>query len=969
MALWPFGRHKKRARRGDDEVTTTTTTTTTTAPAASSSPARQPHTPPAQTEAATKTATTGGHGFSAGRLVRRDSKRQKYSGVSPAAAPPVPATPTAITTTAPAATSSPVAITTPATPATAATAATDSPMTLPAGRALRQPTSVDTFASVNALAPSKLRQSEHQHHQNTMMSQVQIQDSRDASTAPYLVPTLHGKRYPSEPTSILRRRSERRRRIDPEREQEIKRMGSLVWEHPKRNNNNNNNPSTATATSNRDKHLSDPFTSSPAPSAPIRDQGESPSYTFKLGALNALSPRPFLRYASADGTRSSLPPTADISRSSTTRDKAKPRWFSADQAAATAGSSKKIEELADSMDAGALRQLMDRDRRRRLVKRQILREQQQQQAAAAARQAEEASAEHQQQQLQTQQPEPESRVEPQVEQQQLQTQTQPLEKIVTAGTTSIPSSQDRMDVSKPQSQQQSLQQTQSWLQDASKESLVKGEHAVEIETATDVLKTEHGRQSQVAPSTVLSRNGQTLELALPADEHRDEIPDIREHPAFRQPSVSETSASASLSVSASASASTKPSTMLNETKLGRTWTQLFRRRGTLRRKPNRNILPKNGSSEFSVTSRTHQYFNRGGAAAAHHGAGSAASHPIAIGTAASSHRAGTDTQSITSKFTEHLDDGCSGSGSAVRLSTSAPGPRMYSPEPPYNLHREDSYSVSVSASQRMSGAEKYSISGMSAGAGIGAGTYVSGPDTRPNSTFLAQSLASIDSEGSWLSGRPSRRLSQAPLKSPGSTRERLDDTSPIIDPDLEDDNAISSDEYFGALPVPKEEEEEEGTFPKHHRGLNITTASNDAADVHHPAIMNGHSDEAEISPLPEEADDGMALANADGDPPTWHSSVGKQPRLVNPETRAKSREGLFTEFIDSENEISPIDEPEDVTEIRRAQSVDLGRHIRHMSVGSAKLVTLSRAESSGKRHSSISMSSSGIFPSRADDEI
>lgn len=976
MALWPFGRHKKRARKGDDEATTTTTTTattanTTTATAAVQQP--QPQTPPAQTEAATKTATTGGHhghgGLSAGKLVRRDSKRQKYSAVPPAAA--AAAATTTMTPTAATATST----SSPATPATAATA--DSPMTLPAGRALRQPTSVDTFASVNALAPSKLRQAEQPHIQNAAMPShplpSQVQGEGSSSSSAYPVPTLHhGKRYLSEPTSILRRRSERRRRIDPERELEIKRMGSLVWEHPKRssaatttNSNNVNNNNNNNNTSNKDKHLSDPFTPSStaanaAASSTTFDQAEPPSHTFKLSALNALSPRPFLRYASSDGNRSSLPATADISRSSTTRDKAKPRWFSADQAAATAGSSKKINELADTMDAGALRQLMDRDRRRRLVKRQILREQQQQQqqqqASAAARQADK-PVEQKDPVSQPKEPQPEVDT-------QTQSQTQPLEKIVSAGTASIPSSSpDPMDVSKPQSQQQSLEPAQSWLQDASKESLIKEDRVQtaqrKIEEEEPEPESESGEhQGPAAPlATVLSRNGQPIELAIPADERRDEIPDIRQHPAFRQPSVSETSASASASVSASAS--TKPSTMLNETKLGRTWTQLFRRRGTLRRKPNRNILPKNSSSEFSVTSRTHPYVNPG----------AVTSPPIAIAATASSHRVGTDTQSITSKFTEHLDDG-SASGSAIQLSTSAPGgPRMYSPEPLYNLHREDSYSVSVAPSQRMSGAEKYSISGISAGGagtGTGAGTYMSGPDTRPNSTFLAQSLASIDSEGSWLSGRPSRRLSQAPLKSPGSTRERLnDDVSPIIDPDLEDDNAISSDEYFGALPVPKEEEED--TVPKH--GLNITT-SNDSAIIN-PAV-NGYNDDpdaAEISPLPEDADDGMALANADGDPPTWHSSVGKQPRLINPENRAKSREGLFTEFIDSENEVSPIDEPEGVTEIRRAQSVDLGRHIRHISAGSAKLVTLSRAESSGKRHSNISQSSSGVFPTRTDDDI
>ncbi|KAK2839311.1 hypothetical protein FQN49_006262 [Arthroderma sp. PD_2] len=818
MALWPFGRHKKRARKGEDE--------TYAAPVDQPQQlaSARPHTPPAQT-AATAAATDGRHGTSAGKLVRRDSKRQKYSPAlqqtqhnassifhrsSPAAA---------TTSTAAAGPSS--AFSTPQ---------ADSPMTLPNGRTLRQPTSVDTFASVNALSPSKLRSAPK------MVSQP-------ADNEAYPVPTLHGKRNSTEP-SILRRRSDRRRRNDAEREQEIKRMGSVVWD-PKRNQKD--------ASKASDRHLSDPFTSYSSPLSP--DPAEA--HTFKLGAFNALSPRPFLRYG--EGNRSSLPPTAEISRSSTTKDKGKSRWFSADHSTANNNNNKnkRIEDLADSMDAGALRQLMDRDRRRRLVKRQILREQQQQASTTRPRPA---------------------KIEVKV----------PVENEQPMGSpTDLPSSPDRMDISK------TPDQSESWLRDASKESLLVKD---QDEAITEVKENIPPAASS---PTVVSRNGQTLELAIPPGEQKDEIPDIRQHPAFRQPSVSE--------------ASTKPSTQ-NETKLGRTWTQIFRRRGTLRNKP--SVPPKNNSSEFSVTSRD----SRSRVSQQYHPA------PVATPT----QRAGTDTQSIQSKFTEHLDDG------------SVPqGTRMYSAESSSNINRDDAYSVS----HRMSGGEMYSISGISTGA------YVPGPDTRPNSTFLAQSLASIDSEGSWLSGRPSRRLSQAPLKSPGSTRERVDD---MIEPnDEDDDNGVSSDEYFGSLPVPKEEEEDA------HVG-NKEVNSNAITNGHHEPIAS--ADDADTSPIVE---DGMQLANAEGDPPTWHSSVGKRARLISPETRAKSREGLFTEFIDSENEVSPIDETE--PEIRRAQSVDLGRHIRQISAGSAKIVTLCRAES--KRYSTASVSSAGVLPSKTDEEV
>ncbi|KAF3483119.1 uncharacterized protein GIQ15_02443 [Arthroderma uncinatum] len=822
MALWPFGRHKKRARKGDDE----TYATPVDQPQQLAPTAARPHTPPSQTTNAAAAGPNGGHAFSAGKLVRRDSKRQKYnqqqtqgrnaSSIFHRSSPAAATTSTAAGPPSSAFSSPQV----------------DSPMTLPDGRTLRQPASVDTFASVNALSPSKLR------------SAPKMMLSQPGDNEAYLVPTLHGKRNSTEP-SILRRRSDRRRRNDHEREQEIRRMTSQVWE-PKRNQKDAGKAS--------DRHLSDPFTSYSSPLVPEPAE----SYTFKLGALNALSPRPFLRYG--DGNRGSLPATAEISRSSTTKDKGKSRWFSADHSATTNNSNKRIEDLADSMDAGALRQLMDRDRRRRLVKRQIIREQQQ---AAVARQRP-ASIE----------------VKAPVEKEQ-QSMGSPVR--LPSPFSSSPPPPEHMEISK------SPEPSGSWLRDASKESLVR-DH---IEPITEIK--ENLPPAATSP-VVVSRNGQTLELALAPGEERDEIPDIRQHPAFRQPSISE--------------ASTKPSTQ-NETKLGRTWTQIFRRRGTLRHKP--SVSPKNNSSEFSVTSRdsrsriNQQY------------------HPAPVAT--SIQRAGTDTQSIQSKFTEHLDDG----------SNIPQGTRMYPAESSSNINRDDAYSVS----HRMSG--------------ISTGAYVPGPDTRPNSTFLAQSLASIDSEGSWLSGRPSRRLSQAPLKSPGSTRERLDDMN---EPDGEDDyNAVSSDEYFGTLPAPKEEEEDAGEF---------NLVGNKDAKSNAVITANGHREPIaaaadDTTPLVE---DGMELANADGDPPTWHSSVGKRARLISPETRAKSREGLFTEFIDSENEVSPIDETE--PEIRRAQSIDMGRHIRHISAGSAKIVTLCRAES--KRYSTASISSSGVLPSRTEEE-
>ena len=167
------------------------------------------------------------------------------------------------------------------------------------------------------------------------------------------------------------------------------------------------------------------------------------------------------------------------------------------------------------------------------------------------------------------------------------------------------------------------------------------------------------------------------------------------------------------------------------------------------------------------------------------------------------------------------------------------------------------------------------------------------PDTRPNSMFLAQSLASIDSEGSWLSGKPSRRLSQARVQFRMNTESREKLSDPVESPEERGE----TDEIFGVLggePVPEEEEE----------GFDY-----------------------EIIPRPHE-DEGT----------TWHVSVGKLACLISPNSRAKSRDGLFTDFLESASDIHNPDMEESAVKldvgmvVRLATSVDLGKvHVRYIS--------------------------------------
>jgi hypothetical protein len=216
---------------------------------------------------------------------------------------------------------------------------------------------------------------------------------------------------------------------------------------------------------------------------------------------------------------------------------------------------------------------------------------------------------------------------------------------------------------------------------------------------------------------------------------------------------------------------------------------------------------------------------------------------------------------------------------------------------------------------------------------------VDAPSPEP-AAALSQSLASIDSEGSWLSGRKGgskRGSAQAPVHplrdSASSLQKRYKDFS-----ESAEELGIAEDEYFSRL---SPEPEEENRLRR-----------------------------ASANPLPSsDEDDGGSIATSpvstEPSQTKW-GAVARHPTVVHREPRAKSREGLLNEFeYDSESEqaaSSPerrrksygfnkevIDEAE--PGIYRASSVDLGRgHVRHISAGSARLLDLKpRASGEGRR--------------------
>ncbi|KIN00458.1 hypothetical protein OIDMADRAFT_125386 [Oidiodendron maius Zn] len=205
------------------------------------------------------------------------------------------------------------------------------------------------------------------------------------------------------------------------------------------------------------------------------------------------------------------------------------------------------------------------------------------------------------------------------------------------------------------------------------------------------------------------------------------------------------------------------------------------------------------------------------------------------------------------------------------------------------------------------------------------------PSPEP-ATLLSQSLASIDSEGSWLSGRKNSKRESAQLSahrlrdSASSLHKRYRDYA-----DSTEELGIAEDEYFTRLTPGIEEDRAK----RQSTGNPMPSSDEEDGDSH-------------ISPI----EAGRA---------TW-GAVGRHPTVVHREPRAKSREGLLNDFeydsgSDAHGEALPDvdrdskDSGDSEVRVHRATSIDLGiKHARHISAGSARLLDVkARNSGDGKR--------------------
>jgi hypothetical protein len=212
----------------------------------------------------------------------------------------------------------------------------------------------------------------------------------------------------------------------------------------------------------------------------------------------------------------------------------------------------------------------------------------------------------------------------------------------------------------------------------------------------------------------------------------------------------------------------------------------------------------------------------------------------------------------------------------------------------------------------------------------------------PEPAGLSQSLASIDSEGSWLSGRKggSKRgsipLPNHPLRDSASSLNRRYKEFGESAEEL----GIAEDEYFSRLtPGPYEQ------------------------------YKTNRESTGNPMPSSDEEDGGSVTSPVSSEKTKW-GAVARHATVVHREPRAKSREGLLNEFDDESmsevqgetpTDMSPTGSgfnkesiPEDEPGVHRATSVDLGkRHVRHISAGSARLLDVKpRASGEARRLSS-----------------
>jgi hypothetical protein len=214
----------------------------------------------------------------------------------------------------------------------------------------------------------------------------------------------------------------------------------------------------------------------------------------------------------------------------------------------------------------------------------------------------------------------------------------------------------------------------------------------------------------------------------------------------------------------------------------------------------------------------------------------------------------------------------------------------------------------------------------------------------PVTNIMSQSLASVDSEGSWLSGRPIKRASnRSQLRSSvGSFGVQKNEGFNASYEEL----GMADDEYFQKL-TPRLDERRKSAGSG---GLLGTKASSTLMTLDAAAESDGEDNTT------------AAQSRSSSQEREYVKKVpGRQPTIIHRQPRVKSTEGLLSYYLNDtaspnehpspvaddhpESPESPSFDPEPAM-VQRAKSVDLGKHhVRHLSAGSARLLDIQKRSS------------------------
>jgi hypothetical protein len=557
----------------------------------------------------------------------------------------------------------------------------------------------------------------------------------------------------------------------------------------------------------------------------------SDPYTYKVNAFAALTPRPVVRYVEAPR----LQTTKSNNPSSKRHDKERLQALTASEEDLYY-SRRRVNELADSLDAGALRELLDRDRRRR-EKKQIdnqekLRRKLQERADAQQAKEEQAQA----------------AAEPQPETEPVQSQPSVAEpeSPVAEPRDITPMEHDIiLEVEEPSPVPR---EDGSWLRGVSKASDNAGRESLESSRVIGNIDDSSVRERRLVQRPSFARSHDiTASRTTLSPSHSS----IRH--GLNSPSHSQNFGAGSTSDISRGVDSERRSSDTSGRR-GNTISSLFRR-GSSRIK--RRYKERFQDQSPEVSNASHESFYK---------IQTQSSPPPASILPPRILIPSVPIQRAHSKFTEHFGD----------EPLSPPDSRLQSPDipeevPESSLEQEATF---------FPGSSPVPVDIQNPNRSHHRSWTSDLIDAESENAPLSQSLASIDSEGSWMSGQFFKRMSQTPSSPVRSNLNSFGRNSADVPVDLEDI-----------------EDMDEQSRPS--------------------SVILGDADIETENPETSKSAE------------RWHNEVGRRPVLVNPVNRPKSNQGLLRSFpsltpISAEEdymeETSPSSKPSDLQRVPSAKA-------------------------------------------------